>query len=119
MGKPEWIREEGGYYDRDPRRFKLRVAVVYPGPYRAAVNSLGYQLVYYLANSVEGVMAERFTSDSIASIDSGLEIGKFDVMLVSVHYEGQLHTLLEMLRRWGIHSRKEKRRIPIIAGGQG
>jgi len=38
----------------------LRVALLYPGPYEAAVASLGYQLLYYLLNSLDWVVAERF-----------------------------------------------------------
>ena len=110
-------REEGGFYDRDKRDFDLKVALVYPGPYRAAINCLGHQMVYYLANSLDGVMAERFVSDVQGSLDGGLEPGESDVMLVSIHYEGQVHTFLRMMREWSLPLRNEQRRVPIMAGG--
>jgi len=111
------IKEEGGYYDRDPREFRIRAALVYPGPYEAAINSLGHQIVYFLGNSVEGVLVERFTTDSLGSIESGAELKAFDVILASLHYEGQVHILLNMLREAGIPIGREKRRQPLIVGG--
>ncbi|RLG42943.1 MAG: hypothetical protein DRO01_00545, partial [Thermoproteota archaeon] len=114
---PRGVLEEGGFYDRDPRNYGLRVAVVYPGPYEAAVNSLGHQIVYYLANSVPGVMAERFTSDSVGSVESGSDLSEFDVIMASLHFEGQVHTLLSMLREAGIPLRREGRDMPVVVGG--
>ncbi len=111
------VLEEGGFYDRGPRDYSLRVAVVYPGPYEAAVNSLGHQIIYFLANSVPGVMAERFTSDSMGSVESGSNLSEFDVIMASLHFEGQVHTLLSMLRESGIPVRREERGKPLVVGG--
>ncbi len=111
------VKEEGGFYDRDPRNYELKVGIVFPGPYKASINSLGHQLVYYLANEVEGVIAERFVSDLPGSVDGGLRPRDLDLMLVSIHYEGQIHTFLSMLRDWGVPARKERRELMIIAGG--
>ena len=111
------MKEEGGFYDRDPREYDLKVGVVFPGPYRASINSLGHQLVYYLANEVEGVIAERFVSDLPRSVDGSLRPQDLDLMLVSIHYEGQVHTFLRMLHDWGVPASKEKRKLLIIAGG--
>ncbi len=111
------IKEEGGYYDRDPREFQLRAALIYPGPYQAAINSLGHQIVYFLGNSVEGVMVERFTTDSLGSIESGADLKAFDVIMASLHYEGQVHVLLNMLREADIPVNKERRAQPLIVGG--
>jgi len=30
------VKEEGGFYDRDPRNYELKVGVVFPGPYKRA-----------------------------------------------------------------------------------
>lgn len=111
------VLEEGGFYDRDPRDYGLRVAVVYPGPYQAAVNSLGHQMIYFLANSVPGVMAERFTSDSVGSVESGSDLREFDVILASLHFEGQVHTLLRMLREYSISPRRGDREVRLVVGG--
>ncbi len=111
------MKEEGGFYERDPRDYDLKVGVVFPGPYRASINSFGHQLIYYLANEMEEVIAERFVSDIPRSVDGSLRPRDLDLMLVSIHYEGQLHTFLRMLHNWGIPARKEKRELMIIAGG--
>jgi len=111
------VKEEGGFYDRDPRDYELKVGIVFPGPYRASINSLGHQLIYYLANEIEGIIAERFVSDVPKSVDGSLRPRDLDIMLVSFHYEGQIHTFLRMLHNWGIPAEKEKRRPLIIAGG--
>jgi len=111
------VKEEGGYYDRDPRDYELKVGIVFPGPYRASINSLGHQLIYYLANEVEGVIAERFVSDVPRSVDGSLRPCDLDLMLVSIHYEGQIHTFLRMLHDWRIPAKRERRELLIIAGG--
>ncbi|MEM0016934.1 MAG: radical SAM protein [Candidatus Korarchaeum sp.] len=100
--------EEGGFYDKDPRSFELRVALVYPGPYEVAVSSLGHQMLYFSINSMEGVMAERFVTDLRGSVESGRPIGEFDVIVATLHFEGQYQVLLRMIE--GI-------RKPILVGG--
>ncbi len=92
------IREEGGFYNRDPRDFDLRVALAYPAPYLASINSLGHQILYFLLNSIEGVMAERFVTDLRGSVESGRPLSDFDLVLATVHFEGQYPVLLRMLK---------------------
>jgi hypothetical protein len=89
--------EEGGFYDRDPRDFELKVAIIYPGPYRVAVSSLGHQILYFLVNSMDGVMAERFVSDLNGSVESGRSLDEFDIALATLHFEGQYPELLRMI----------------------
>ena len=100
--------EEGGFYGRDPRKYKLRIALIYPGPYKVAVSSLGHQILYFMMNSIEGVMAERFVSDLKGSVESGRPIEEFDLIMASLHFEGQYHTLLKMTH--GVSK-------PLIVGG--
>lgn len=100
--------EEGGLYHRDPRSFELRAALIYPGPYKVAVSSLGHQMLYFMMNSVDGVMAERFVTDIRGSVESGRPLEDFDVILATLHFEGQYPIILRMLN--GI-------RKPVIVGG--
>ncbi|MCC6029244.1 MAG: radical SAM protein [Candidatus Korarchaeum sp.] len=100
--------EEGGFYDRDPRVFELKVAIVYPGPYRVAVSSLGHQILYFMMNSIDGVMAERFVSDLNGSVESGRPLDEFDIVLATLHFEGQYPVLLRMIE--GIKK-------PVLVGG--
>lgn len=100
--------EEGGFYDRDPRDFELRVAIIYPGPYRVAVSSLGHQILYFLMNSIDSVMAERFVSDLNGSVESGRPLDEFDIVLATLHFEGQYPELLRMI---------EGLKKPVLVGG--
>ncbi len=100
--------EEGGFYDRDPRLFDLRVALIYPGPYEVALSSLGHQILYFLINSMEGVMAERFVTDLRGSVESGRSLEEFDVILATLHFEGQYQVLLRMI---------EGVKRPVLVGG--
>jgi len=102
------LREEGGFYDRDPRDYQLRVALVYPAPYLAAVNSLGHQILYFLLNSFDGVMAERFVTDLRGSVESGRPFDEFDLIVATIHFEGQYPILYRMLE--GVSK-------PIVVGG--
>ncbi len=102
------IRESGGFYNRDPRNYELRVALLYPAPYLASVNSLGHQMLYFILNSVDGVMAERFVTDIRGSIESGRSLKDFDLIIATVHFEGQYPILLRMI---------SKLRKPLIVGG--
>ncbi len=38
---------------------ELRVALMYPSPYRAAMSSLGYQQIYRVLHAMPGVAADR------------------------------------------------------------
>jgi radical SAM superfamily enzyme YgiQ (UPF0313 family) len=100
--------EEGGFYGRDPRDFELKVAIIYPGPYRVAVSSLGHQILYFLVNSMDGVMAERFVSDLNGSVESGRSLDEFDIALATLHFEGQYPELLRMI---------EGLKKPVFVGG--
>ncbi len=102
------IRERGGFYDRDPRDYELRVALLYPAPYLASVSSLGHQVLYFQLNSIDGVMAERFVTDIKGSVESGRPLSDFDLLIATVHFEGQYPILLRMISE----SRK-----PLIVGG--
>ncbi|MCS7103232.1 MAG: hypothetical protein NZ992_05070, partial [Candidatus Korarchaeum sp.] len=100
--------EEGGFYNRDPRSFELRVALVYPGPYEVAVSSLGHQILYFSINSMEGITAERFVTDFKGSVESGRPLEEFDVVIATLHFEGQYQVLLRMI---------ESLRKPVFVGG--
>ncbi len=102
------LREEGGFYDRDPRDYRLKIALVYPAPYLAAINSLGHQILYFLLNSFDDVMAERFVTDLKGSVESGRSLDEFDLILATIHFEGQYPVLYRML---------DGARKPVVVGG--
>lgn len=98
---------------------EIRVALIYPGTYKEAVSSLGHLMIYDLLNKTDGVVAHRFTSDSYFSIEEGLPLKVYDILIASIHYEPQVVRLLNYLYRAGIPLEKEKREKRLLLGGPG
>ncbi len=92
---------------------KLRVALLYPGSYKGAAAALGFIVVHDLFNSVDEVVAHRFTLDSPFSLETGHSIRTYDVIVASVPYEPMLFSLVRTLRRWKVENK------PLILGGPG
>ncbi len=108
----------------------LRVALLYPSVYSAAVHSLAYQNLYYMLNSLDYVVAERFVASSTAgpeepprSIETGAPITGFDLVVVPVSYELDYVTLSRMLLAAGVEPLRRGRRgaerglPPVVVGG--
>ncbi len=104
-----------------------KVALVYPNTYKAGMSSLGFQTVYRLANDVETIGCERiFLPDprqkhkKIKSVETGLSLEKFDILLFSISFENDFVHLVQLLKETGIPLRSSDRnRIHplVIAGG--
>jgi len=95
----------------------LRVALLYPSLYQAAVASLAYQNLYYMLNSLDYIYAERFVATSLAgpepeprSLETGSPLRDFDLILAPVSYELDYVTLARMLLAAGIEPLREQRR---------
>ncbi len=105
----------------------LKVALVYPSLYRAAVASLAYQTAYYLLNSVEGIVAERFVAERLAgdeppprSLETGAPLHSFDLIVVFLSFELDYVNVARMLLAAGIEPLREGRSVdlpPIVVGG--
>ncbi len=104
----------------------LRVALLYPAVYSAAVHSLAYQNLYYMLNSLAYVVAERFVAHSMAgleppprSLETGAPLTDFDLILVPVSYELDYVTLARMLLAAGLEPLRSSRRDapPVVVGG--
>ena len=123
------LREHGVVVKRCPRGGRcLRVALVYPAVYQAAVASLAFQNLYYMLNSMEGVYAERFVASSMAggepeprSLETGSRLGEFDLAVAPVSYELDYLGLARILLAAGIEpyrgSRARGEAPPIVVGG--
>ncbi len=99
---------------------EVKIALLYPGSYRESASSLGYNIIYDVLNSEDGVVAHRFNTDSPFSVEQGLPIKSYDYIVVSLHYEPQLVTLVRYLKRLGIEPDREKREDKrIFIGGPG
>jgi len=104
----------------------LRVALLYPAVYSAAVHSLAFQNMYYMLNSLDYVAAERFVAAAMAgaepeprSLETGARLRDFDLVVVPVSYELDYVTLARMLLAAGIEPLRERRRGagPVVAVG--
>jgi radical SAM superfamily enzyme YgiQ (UPF0313 family) len=93
---------------------ELRVALVYPSPYRVAMSSLGYQTVYRGLHALDGVAADRAMlpehEGPLFTFEAERPVGSYPVIAFSVAYELELAGVLECLARSG---------VPLLAGERG
>ena len=110
------LRKQGG---------DLRVALVYPSPYRVGMSSLGYQSIYRVINRDSPHRAERsFLPDgdiqgALLTYESELPVGDFDVFAVSLAYELELTGLMSCLELAGMapFARDRSDRDPLVVLG--
>ncbi len=103
------------------REAPLKVALCYPLPYRTAMSSLGYQVIYRMLNSQPFMSCERVVlPDDVAeyrragltprSIETGRPLGDFDILAFSITYDLDITGLFELL---------DMGRIPILHKDRG
>ena len=109
-----------------PPRFgrDFRVALAFPGPYRAGMSSLGFQSVLYGFASLEGVLAERVFLDEegegLHLLDAAVDPGRVDLLAFSCSSEYDYPKVLTILGLSGIPLRSRDRRPEhplVLAGG--
>ncbi len=122
------LADEVGTIVRDA---PLRIGLCYPNPYRVAMSSLGYQVIYRLMNGRAGVSCERIVlPDDVdecrrrgwapTSIETGRPLHAFDVLAFSVAYDLDIPGFFELLHLAGVPIRRDERRPsdpPIVLGG--
>ena len=109
---------------------ELRVALVYPSPYRAAMSSLGYQQIYRVLHAMPGVAADRamlpdddaaaISRDHLVTLETGRPVGGYPLLAYSVAYELEIAGVIDTLERSGLPAlaRDRERHHPlVIAGG--
>jgi radical SAM superfamily enzyme YgiQ (UPF0313 family) len=106
---------------------ELRVALVYPSPYRAAMSSLGYQQIYRTLHGMPGVAADRAMlpeegdpAGHLITLETGQPVGGYPLLAYSVAYELEISGVIETLERAGIPalaSERERHHPLIVAGG--
>lgn len=117
------LREQGAIVKHG--KGLTRVALVYPNTYRAGMSSLGFQTVYRLANQEDGVACERlFLPDHRdrrppVSVESGLRMDQFDMILFSISFENDFIHLVRLLAETGIPLRSSDRNHihPLVVAG--
>lgn len=103
----------------------IRIALIYPSIYEAALSSLVFHLIYFLVNTeFEEVYLERFVLRSLygrepepRSLDTGSPLKDFNVIIASIHYEPDYVNLIRMLLSGGIEVDRVKRSRPLIFVG--
>ncbi|MCG8616856.1 MAG: B12-binding domain-containing radical SAM protein [Desulfobacterales bacterium] len=118
------VDEQGAIVKRG--RGLIKVALVYPNTYKAGMSSLGFQTVYRLANRNENVACERVflpdtreKSPAIKSLETGLPLDQFDMILFSISFENDFLHLAKLLRATGIPLRSSDRNHihPLVVAG--
>ncbi len=115
---PEHNRIEQVWY-----KGKTTVAICYPNVYRAGMANLAVHLLYDVLNRDSQIICERVFLEDLDqpqhSIESGRELGSFDVIAVTFQYETDYPFFLRMLMASKIPLRSVDRKgVPyIIAGG--
>jgi radical SAM superfamily enzyme YgiQ (UPF0313 family) len=128
MKKRSPRREKPGQGERGwkPPRFgrDFRVALAFPGPYRAGMSSLGFQSVLYGFASLDGVLAERVFLDEegegLHLLDAAVDPGRVDLLAFSCSSEYDYPKVLTILGLSGIPLRSRDRRPEhplVLAGG--
>jgi radical SAM superfamily enzyme YgiQ (UPF0313 family) len=110
----------------------LRMALVYPSPYRAAMSSLGFLQIHRLANARPGTVCERAvrpddaelerhrrTRTPLLTLERQRPVGDFDLIGISLAYELELAGVVEVLELAGLAPRAADRdaRDPLVVIG--
>ncbi len=106
---------------------ELRVALVYPSPYRAAMSSLGYQQIYRTLHAMPGVAADRAMlpdegspERGLVTLELGQPVGGYPLLAYSVAYELEIAGVVETLERANVPvlvADRDHRHPLVIAGG--
>lgn len=104
----------------------IKTALVYPNTYQAGMSNLGFHVVLKVANQIENVSCERVfwskpdKTDTIPkSVETGLALDRFDVILFSISFENDFTHLVQLLGQAGLPLRSSDRNHihPLMAAG--
>ncbi len=117
----------------------IKAALVYPNTYKTGMSSLGFQTVYQVANKIDFLACERvflpdhkskkqdlvrgpehFRDHPLKSLESGLNLNQFDIILFSISFENDFIHIVQLLEKAGIPLRSPDRNHThplVVAGG--
>lgn len=126
------LKKESGTIFK-PHGGKIKIALVYPNTYHVGMSNLGFQFMYKLLNSYTHVVCERVflpaleirrelerTQRPLLTIESGLELNRFDLLAFSVSFESDYANVPVVLRLGKIPpfaSERNDYHPLVIAGG--
>lgn len=104
------------YYLEKPKvEAEIKVALGYPNSYKLGMANLGFQAVYRLFNSLEGVVCQRFFLPNplqqkqlqrrkkvLTALESGKALKEFDLLAFSLSYEMDYPNAMRILNLAGI-----------------
>ncbi len=99
----------------------IKIGILFPIPYRAAMSSLFLHYAYIALNQLEGVVAYRYVydlaSDTLESLDTSEPPTKLDAILVSTPFELDYVALARIAIELGLAPRKGYSKPILISGG--
>lgn len=110
----------------------IRFVLAFPDVYEVGMSHLGLQILYAILNGIEWVAAERVYSPwpdmeellrrngtTLTTLESGLPLGKADIIGFTLQYELSYTNILNMLELSGIPLLAQERGegFPLILGG--
>lgn len=130
-----YIDHEVNRHSKDPKGSEVLFALCFPEVYEVGMSYPGLCLLYWLLNSMEGVVCERVFAPfpdmeailrreriPLGSLESRIPLKEFDIVGFSLQYELTYTNLLNILDLGGIplRSADRDRDMPlVIAGGPG
>jgi len=118
---------------KDLHRVALKVALAYPDLYEVGTSHFGLQILYDILNRRENIAAERVFTPGVdmeawlrkvgrplSTLESGIPLGRFDIVGISLLYELNYTNVLTLLDLSGIplYARDRDYSHPlVIAGG--
>ncbi len=115
-------RREVGGVRRRGRPSDIRVGILLPIPYRAAISSLFMHIAYNTLNTLEDVVAYRYVynhaEDVVEALESDAPNPKdLDLLLISLPYELDYPYAIRSLHIVDIDVRRRRRAKPLVIGG--
>ena len=85
---------------------RIPIALVYPNTYYVGMSSLGFQTLYALLNSHDGIVCERFFWEKRAreplSLESQRPLSDFAAVAFSISYELDYFNVVAILKAAGL-----------------
>lgn len=115
-------RRETVRFEKRGRPSDVKIGILVPIPYPAAVNSLFFQTSYEYINNLEYAVAYRYTydveNDVLEALDVDTNPSNLDAVFISISFELDYVIVARILDKLGLlHKNKGYRKPVLIAGG--
>jgi len=108
-------------WDKKGRPDSIKVGILFPIPYRAAIASLTLHLLHHLVDSFEYAVAYRYfynsDEDVLIAADGLTDLYKLDIILVSASFELDYITVARILEELKLLRNSKRARKPYVFVG--